>query len=348
MRIGLVAPPWVPVPPVRYGGTEAVIDTLARGLVARGHEVVLATTGDAACPVDRRWVYWTPPEPMGSTLPELHHVLVAYEQLADCDVVHDHTLTGPLLAMTLPERPPVLVTNHGDFGPAARAVFGHLAQGLTISAISHNQRAQALDLPVAGVVHHGLDLDRFDVGKGEGGYLAYVGRCAPEKGVAEAITIARRAGLPIVVVAKKREDAELRYFEEMVAPLLGPDVDYRGEVHPDERDRILRDAVALVNPISWAEPFGLVMTESLACGTPVVAFDAGAAPEIVDDGVTGFLCKDEDDAVDAVRRVRYLHRAACRAAVEERFAADRMVRDYLALYTAALERHVPPPRESRL
>lgn len=340
MRVGLVAPPWVPVPPVRYGGTEAVLDTLARGLVASGHEVVLATTGDAGCPVDKRWAYATAPEPMGSTLPELHHAKMAYEELAGCDVVHDHTLTGPLMAMSLRRRPPVLVTNHGDFSHAARAYFAHLSSAVTITAISHNQRSHAPDLPVAGVVHHGLDLDRFTVGQGGGGYVAYVGRCAPEKGVAEAITIARRAGYPIVVVAKKRQDAELRYFEEAVAPLLGPDVDFRGEVHPDERDRILRDAVALVNPIAWAEPFGLVMAESLACGTPVLAFTAGAAPEIVDDGKTGFLCESVDDAVEALLRVGDIERATCRAAVEERFSADRMVADYLALYTAELGQRV--------
>ena len=336
MRIGLVAPPWVPVPPVRYGGTEAVIDTLARGLVAAGHDVLLATTGDARCPVPTVSAYPTAPEPMGTTLPELHHALVAYEALADSDVIHDHTLTGPLTAMTLPHRPPVVVTNHGDFGAPAKAFFRHLAPAVTITAISHHQRAQAGDLPIAAVVHHGLDIDRFAIGTGKGGHLAYVGRCAPEKGVAEAITIARLAGLPIVVIAKQRQPAEMRYFDEAVAPLLGPDVDFRGEVHPDERDQVVRDAVALLNPLGWAEPFGLVMAESLACGTPVIAFPAGAAPEIVDDGKTGFLCADVDDAVEAVLRVDTLSRAACRAAAEERFSADRMVSDYLALYATLL------------
>ena len=332
MRVGLVAPPWVPVPPVRYGGTEAVIDTLARGLVAAGHEVLLATTGDAGCPVPTVSAYPTAPEPMGSTLPELHHAIVAYAALADCDVIHDHTLAGPLTAMTLRRRPPVLVTNHGDFSAPARAFFQHIAPVAAITAISHHQRAQAGDLPITAVVHHGLDLDRFAIGTGKGGHLAYVGRCAPEKGVAEAITIARRAGLPIVVIAKQRQPAEVRYFDEVVAPLLGPDVDFRGEVHPEERDQVVRDAIALLNPIDWAEPFGLVMAESLACGTPVIAFPSGAAPEIVDDGTTGFLCADVDSAVEAVSRIETLDRAACRTAAEERFAASRMVSDYAALY----------------
>jgi glycosyltransferase involved in cell wall biosynthesis len=332
MRIGIVAPPWVPVPPTRYGGTEAVIDTLARGLLAQGHEVIVATTGDATCPVERHWVYAEPPEPMGSTLPELHHVQTAYEALADCDVIHDHTLTGPLWAATLKDRPPVVVTNHGEFSAPAAQFFAHVSPAVTVTAISHHQAAQAVGVPVAAVVHHGLDLERFRVGEGRGGYLVAIGRCSPDKGVDRSIEIAREAGLPIVVIAKKREAAELRFFEERVAPLLGPGVEYLGEVHPDERDRLLRDALALVNPISWAEPFGLVMVEALACGTPVVAYPAGAAPEIVDHGLTGFLCDGPEDAVAALEKVPHLDRAACRAAVEERFTAERMVSDYLAIY----------------
>jgi len=336
MRVGLVAPPWVPVPPTLYGGTEAVLDNLARGLSARGHDVVLATTGDATCPVERWFIYETSPEPMGSTLPELDHVSAAYEALDDCDIIHDHTLTGPIWAATLSQRPPVLVTNHGEFSVPVRRLFRQLSSTVAISAISHNQAAQARDVPIAGVVHHGLDLEAIEVGRGGGGYLVFIGRCAPEKGLADAIRIARRADLPLVVIAKRRETVEHRYFEEQVKPLLGDGVDYLGEVHPRERDRVLRDALALVNPISWPEPFGLVMTESLACGTPVVAFEAGAAPEIVDDGLTGFLCKDEDDAVEAVKRVGALDRAACRSAVEERFTAQRMVDDYLRLYASLL------------
>lgn len=334
MRIGIVAPPWVPVPPVKYGGTEAVIDSLARGLAGDGHEVVLMATGDSTCPVDRRWVYDTAPEPMGATLPELHHVQVAYEELADCDVIHDHTLSGPVWAATVPKRPPVLATNHGEFSPPVRRLFTHLSRVLSISAISHSQADLARDVPIAAVIHHGLDLERFHVGKGEGDYVAFVGRCTAEKGVHLAIEIARRAGIPILLMAKKREPDEIRYFEEQVAPLLGPGVEYLGEVHPDERNRLLRDARALVNPIRWPEPFGLVMAESLACGTPVVGYPSGAAPEIIDDGVTGFLVRDVDEAVAALGRLDELDRGDCRAAVEQRFSAKRMVNDYLALYAS--------------
>lgn len=337
MRIGLVAPPWVPVPPTTYGGTEGVIDVLARGLVAQGHEVVLATTGDATCPVERTWAYGSPPEPMGSTLPELHHVQVAYEQLADCDVIHDHTLTGPLWAASLQDRPPVLATNHGEFSEPVQRYFAHVVGSVVVSAISHSQARQATGVEIAGVVHHGLELERFEVGEGDGGYVVAVGRCCPDKGIAEAIEIATRAGVPIKVAAKKREDLEIRYFEERVAPLLGPGVEYLGEVSPERRDELFRGALALLNPITWQEPFGLVMVEALGCGTPVVGFPYGAAEEIVDDGVTGYLCGSVDEAVDALARVPELERKACRRAVEERFTAERMVSEYVELYEQVLQ-----------
>jgi glycosyltransferase involved in cell wall biosynthesis len=311
-----------------------VIDCLARGLVDAGHEVLLVATGDSTCPVDRRWVYDVAPEPMGSTLPELDHVAFGYDELAGCDVIHDHTLSGPVWAATVRDRPPVLATNHGEFSPPVRRIFAHLAGAVTINAISHNQAATAPDVPITAVIHHGLDLDRFTVGAGQGGYAIFIGRCTPDKGVDRAIEIARRAGVPIKLVAKKREAEERRYFDERVAPLLGPGVEYLGEVHPDERDRLLQGALALVNPISWPEPFGLVMAESLACGTPVVGYPAGAAPEIVDDGVTGFLCHDIDSAATALAKVGSLDRGACRAAIEERFSSKRMVADYLALYAS--------------
>jgi glycosyltransferase involved in cell wall biosynthesis len=269
-------------------------------------------------------------------------VRAAYESLLDCDVIHDHTLTGPLWACTLAERPPVLATHHGEFSDPARRFFAHVAPHVVVNGISHDQVSHAAGVPVAGVVHHGLDLERFSVGEGKGGYVLFVGRCSPDKGVAEAIEIARAADMPIVVVAKKREGAELRYFEERVAPLLGPGVEYLGEVHPGERDRLMRDAVALVNPIKWHEPFGLVMVESLASGTPVVAFRSGAAPEIVDEGVTGFLCDDQDAAVTALGKVADLERWDCRAAVEKRFTAERMVTDYLRIYDGLATRELTP------
>ena len=338
MRIGIISPPWVPVPPRGYGGTEAVIDSLARGLDRAGHDVVLYATGDSTCPVDVR-SYW--PEgvaPMGAILPETAHVLAAYETLAACDVIHDHTLIGPLLSQR--HRTPVVTTNHAPFTPEIRALYNAVTPRVSLVAISHAQRAAAPEIPVARVIHHGVDVASIPVGDGRGGYLVFLGRMNADKGVHRAIEIARRAGVPLKIAAKMREEAEIAYFDGVVRPLLGGSVEYLGEVAPDEREQLLGSALALVNPIAWPEPFGMVMVESLATGTPVLTAPLGAAPEIVDDGVTGILANDVAALADAVALVGALDRGACRAAVEARFSADRMVAEHLDLYTSLV--HTAP------
>ncbi len=326
MRIGQIAPPWVPVPPHGYGGTEAVIDLLSRGLKDLGHDVELFTTGDATCPVPRSWVYASPPAPMGTTMPEAHHVLAAYEALSDCDVVHDHTLVGPLAAANFPSLR-VVTTNHAVFNEATTPLYRVASRHASVVAISHSQRDSVPDLPIARVIHNGIDLSAYPEGDG-GDYLLFLGRIAPVKGVHVAIDIARRAGVPLLIAAKMREDLELRYFEAEVKPRLGPGVEFLGEVGPAQKIELLQGARALLNPIQWPEPFGLVMAEALACGTPVLAFPSGAAPEIVDDGETGFLRSSADELAACVPLVDELSRRACRKAVAERFSADRMVREY--------------------
>jgi len=335
MRIGLLAPPWLPVPPPAYGGTEAVVDRLARGMQAAGHEVVLFTTGDATCPVDRRWVFEEAQGArMGEAVAELRHLVHAYEALASCDVVHDHTVVGPTYAERLPALP-VVTTNHGPFDRELLDVYRAVAHRVPIIAISHAQAATARGLPLAGVIHHGIDVDRFPLGSGDGGYLLFLGRMTPDKGAEQAIDVARRAGIPLVLAAKMREPAERRYFDERVRPLLGPGVEWVGEVGGDEKTDLLAGAVALLNPIQWDEPFGLVMIESMACGTPVLATRRGAAPEIVDHGVTGVL-GDEDALVAAAGRLGDLDRTACRAAVADRFSTGRMVDEHLDLFARIL------------
>jgi glycosyltransferase involved in cell wall biosynthesis len=335
MRIGLIAPPWLPVPPPAYGGTEAVVDRLARGMQAAGHEVVLFTTGDATCPVDRRWVFEDAQTArLGEAVAELRHLVHAYDALASCDVVHDHTVVGPAFAERLPALP-VVTTNHGPFDRELLDVYRAVAHRVPIIAISHAQAATARGLPLAGVIHHGIDVDRFPAGGGTGGHLLFLGRMTPDKGAEQAISVARRAGIPLVLAAKMREPAERRFFEERVRPLLGPGVEWVGEVGGDEKRDLLAGAAALLNPIQWDEPFGLVMIESLACGTPVLATGRGAAPEIVDDGVTGFL-GDEDALVAAAGRLGDLDRDACRAAVEDRFSTGRMVDGHLDLFARIL------------
>jgi len=333
LRIGVIAPPWVPVPPVEYGGTELVIDLLARGLVEAGNEVVLFTTGDSTCPVTRRWMH---PHALGTAAAprgEREHVEAAYRELADVDLIHDHTLAGPVRVGLHPTGTPVVTTAHGEFTPVMRRHFATAAaRGVSVVAISHAQRSTAPGIPVAAVIHHGIEPERFPAGRGDGRYALFLGRMSPDKGAHRAIRIARAAGRRIILAAKMQEPEERRYFTERVEPLLGDDAIFVGEVGGRRKVELIGGAEALVNPIRWPEPFGLVMIEALACGTPVLTFPEGAAPEIVEDGRTGWLCVDEDDMASKLAIVSQIDRAACRASVRARFTAARMVREHLALY----------------
>jgi glycosyltransferase involved in cell wall biosynthesis len=336
LSVGLLAPPWVAVPPPAYGGTESVVSELARGLVAAGHDVVLYATGDSTAPVPI--VYglaagaW---DRVGDSVVELPHVMHGYEALAGCDVVHDHTLLGPAWALACGHER-VVTTCHGPLDGELRAIYRRYGKRLPVIAISRNQAASAPEIAVDRVIHHGIDPDRYPVGRGDGGYLLFLGRMTPDKGVREAVSAARAAGRRLVIAAKAREAAEQQYFTEQIEPLLDDGVHFVGEVTGQIKLALMGGASALLNPIQWAEPFGLVMIEAMACGTPVVGCPNGAAPEIVDHGRTGFLCSESAALVDAIDQVHNLNRAACRAAVIERFSTARMVADHLAAYRDVL------------
>ncbi|MDG4667210.1 glycosyltransferase family 4 protein [Mycobacterium sp. 236(2023)] len=332
LSVGLLAPPWVAVPPPAYGGTESVVSELARGLVAEGHDVVLYATGDSTAPVPVLYALETGAwDRVGEGVVELPHVMRGYEALAGCDIVHDHTLLGPAWALACGHKR-VVTTCHGPFDGELRAIYGRYGKQMPVIAISRNQAASAPEIAVDRVIHHGIDPDRYPVGRGDGGYLLFLGRMTPDKGVREAVAIARAAGQHLVIAAKAREVAEQRYYAEEIEPLLDDRVHYVGEVAGEIKLALLGGASALLNPIQWAEPFGLVMIEALACGTPVVGCPNGAAPEIVDDGRTGFLCTEFAALVEAIHHIPELNRAACRAAVFDRFSTSRMVADHISAY----------------
>jgi glycosyltransferase involved in cell wall biosynthesis len=334
----------VPVPPRAYGGTEAVLDTLARGLRTAGHDVVLYATGDSRCPVETAWTYeHALGVGVGGVPAELRQVIDAYDALGDADIVHDHTLVGPVYAERFLELP-VVTTNHGPFDGDLAALYRVVALRLPVIAISHHQASTAGAVPIAGVIHHGVDLDRFPFGDGKGGYALFLGRMTPEKGVHTAAQVARAAGIPLRIAAKMREDHERAYFAAQVEPLLGGDVEYVGEVGNDAKLGLLAGARCLLNPIAWPEPFGMVIIEALACGTPVIATPRGAAPEIVDEGVTGFLARDVDGLTAAMARAGEIDRHACRRAVKERFSMARLAQDHLELYGRLLGRPGVRPR----
>jgi hypothetical protein len=303
-----------------------VVDHLAVGYQKAGHEVRLFTTGDSTCPVPREHLYdVAEDEVSGSTVTELVHVLAAYEALSDCDLVHDHTIVGPLLAPR-----PVVTTAHCPLEGGGARLYGRMSTSAIIVAVSQAQVVPGV--PVARVIHHGVDAGQFPVGKGDGGYFVFLGPMTPEKGAHRALEAAWKAGARLVLAGRVRDPAERWYFERYVAPYLNDRLRFVGEVSHDEKIELLAGSRGLLFPIRWNEPFGIVLLEALACATPVLAFAEGAAPEVVEDGRTGFLCRDEDHMAEAIARVGELDRAACRAAVEGHFSAARMVEEYLELF----------------
>lgn len=334
MRVLQIAPPWFPVPPPGYGGSESVIDRLARGLQAAGHEVTLFASGDSTCPVPRAAVIERGDGMRVDAVPlELRHLRRAYDLSADFDVIHDHTLLGPLVSAGR-TRAPVFATCHGLFDDDVCEVYRAVHDRVGVIAISHSQAARAQDVKVSAVIHHGVDPEAFPFNDRAGDYLLFLGRMAPIKGVREAALVARQSGWPLLIAAKMQEPPEREYFEACVRPLLGGGVEYVGEACGAEKVQLLAGARALVNPIRWEEPFGLVMIEALACGTPVLVHPSGAAPEIVASGSTGFLCTSLTDMASRVDELDQIDRRACRARVEQLFSTARMVRDHLDLYAS--------------
>ncbi len=337
MRIAMVSTPFVSVPPPRYGGTELIVAELVAGLAAAGHEVTLFATGDSRAPgcelrarFDR--AIW-PPAPYI----ELEHAGFAVEQmLADArgfDVVHTH-VPSLLPFARLMDAPVVYTVHHADGRDYEKLAPIYARSSAHFVAISERQRAIMPALADASVIHHGLDAAAHRLGAGDGGYCAFLGRLARDKGPHVAIDAARAARLPIRLAGAPHE-GDHEYFErEIGARLCAAGVSAVGELGGADKRDFLGRAQALLFPVDWEEPFGLVMIEAMLSGTPVLAFARGAVPEIVDDGVTGYICRDADEMAARLRAIATgrFDRARCRAHALERWTAVRMVRDYVALY----------------
>jgi len=336
VRIAIIAPPWAPIPPTLYGGIEQAVDAEARGILAAGHEVLLFTTGDSTCPVPRQWLLAEAEgERMGVAVPEVRHVLAAYEAVEGFDVVHDHSVVGPAMASTWGRAsgpPPVVTTIHGPLDGELADVYRRIGDRVPLIGISRAQARAAPDVTIARVIHHGVRATEFPWGDGKGDYFLFLGRLAADKGAHRAIAAARKAGVRLILAGKVREKAEKAYFEQEVAPHLSDSIHFVGEVPHDEKLRLLAGARATLFPIRWNEPFGLVMIESLACGTPVLAYPEGAAPEVIENGETGFIVDGEGEMADAIASVGEIDRHACRAAVEGYFSVERMVGEHLELF----------------
>ena len=347
MRILQIAPPWFTVPPQGYGGIEQVVAQLADGLVDAGHDVTLLASGGSMSRATVRTVFDVPPSAaLGSTCHELIHVVAGYQARDEFDVIHDHSgFTGAALGALL-DGPPVVHTLHGPWVPEVATFHRSLGAALHRVAISHDQRARApVGVTVDHVVHNGISLEDhpFRAEPDADRHLAFVGRASAEKGPEVAVRVARRLGRHLKMAIKVNEPAEQAYWDRHVAPLLaGADVEVVRNGTKQDAISIMAGAEATLFPIAWPEPFGLVMVESMAVGTPVVAYAAGASPELIDTGRTGVLVApgDVDAFAAAVATAGTLDRAACRAHVAANFSNAAMVAGYEAVFAALTDTRV--------
>jgi glycosyltransferase involved in cell wall biosynthesis len=339
MRIAQVAPLYERVPPALYGGTERVVSYLTEELVQRGHDVTLFASGDS---VTRARLTAATAKALrldrdaGDMLsPHVIELARVFERADEFDVIHCHVdyLAFPFGRLV---RTPTVHTLHGRLDVPHLVPLFHHFNDVPLVSISDAQRAPLRELPLAWVrtVYHGLPLSAFPFSPDGGRYLAFLGRISPEKRPDLAIAVAKEVGVPLKIAAKV-DPVDRDYFERDIAPLLDhPLVEFIGEIGDAGKAAFLGGALALLFPIDWPEPFGLVMIEAMACGTPVIARGCGSVPEIVDPGRTGFVADTLDDLVDAVKRVDTIDRAACRHHAEERFSVERMANDYEAVYRA--------------
>ena len=335
MQVALFSPVWFPVPPDRYGGIEAIVQLLADGLVDAGIDVTLFASGDSVTKADLVSAFETAPsEHIGHSYWELQHLLPFLELRDEFDLVHDHSGLVGLTVFGLTSCP-TLHTVHGPLTGEPGDVYESVCRavdGVGLVSLTLNQRRPRPSLPWMANVNNAIDVSRYAVDRRPGDSLLFLGRMSPDKGAHRAIRIAKRVGRPLKLAAKCREPGEIAYFDEFVAPHLNDMIEYVGEVDHDEKCALLAEAHALLVPIEWEEPFGLVMIEALACGTPIIAMRRGSVPEILQHGRTAFISDDLAGMAAAVGRAPELDPDVLRRQAEERFSVERMVEGYIAAY----------------
>ena len=340
MRIAQVAPLYESVPPKLYGGTERVVSYLTESLVSRGHDVTLYATGDSV--TSARLVPIAPQalrlDPSCHDALAFHHVMFErlVRDLEDFDLVHFHT---DYLHFSIARHLGIrhVTTLHGRLDlPELTVLYKEFSESPVIS-ISRSQRTPLPHACWVGTVHHGLPADLYGFQEEPKGYLAFLGRVSPEKGLDRAIEIATRLGV-VLRVAAKVDRADREYYLRTIAPLLhSPYVEFIGEITETEKAEFLGNAKALLFPIEWPEPFGLVLIEAMACGTPVIAYNYGSVPEVLQDGLTGFIVHSEEEALSAIRRAATLDRRLIRAQFDRRFTATTMARAYVDVYSRLMQ-----------
>lgn len=328
LRIAQISTPFERTPPSRYGGTEGVASYLTEGLVKRGHEVTLFGTGDSVTDADLRWLFPKPVRPY-SRHDELVHTTFAFSFADEFDIIHNHSSFSGIALCSLIKTPSV-TTLHGDFNKEELFFFRAFKDNNYI-AISESQRKRFPDINFLDVVYNSIDVDSFPFASKKNGYFLYIGLMAAHKGPHHAIEVVKRVNGPLRLAGKVDQEY-IQFFERDVKPALNHQIQFFGEISDSTKKRFYQDAKCLLFPSTWEEPFGLVMIEAMACGTPVVAFDRGAVPEIVVDGKTGFVVQDVDEMVDAVERINEIDPYFCRKHIEKKFDIDQMVKNYEKIY----------------
>lgn len=346
MKIAQVAPLFESVPPQLYGGTERIVSFLTEELVRQGHDVTLYASGDSVtsarlvpvCPRALR-LAGGKPEPGPPQTVQLERL---FADAPGYDVVHFHN-DFHHLPLSTRQRLPFVHTLHNRSDTPELADLFRLFPRAPLISISNAQRQALPGLNWQATVYHGLPLELFHYQASPQPYVAFLGRISPEKQVHHAVQIARKAGIPLKIAAKV-DAADRSYYENVARPLLAlPGVEFVGEIGGADKDRFLGDALALLFPISWPEPFGLVMIEALACGTPVIAYRQGSVPEVIVDGVSGYIVDGVSEAVAALRRIEHLQREHCRSQFEQRFSAVRMTSDYVSAFEFVADSTTCPP-----
>jgi len=332
MRIALIAPPFICVPPKRYGGTELFVAQLAVGLKTLGHDVVVYANGESTVEVETRWLYekgeWPIRGEIYDNLKDANHASWAvHDAMETCDVIHINNV--PALFHSRFTSVPFVYTVHHPQEAELSNIYSHYP-AVHCVAISHFQ-AEREALPGMRTIQHGLDPDLYPLGTGKRTHLSFLGRLAPFKGPHLAIAAAKKAGIPLKLAGEVQPMYQ-DYFDREIKPHLdGRNIEYVGEADLDAKRELLSGSIAMLFPIQWEEPFGLVMIEAMACGTPVLAFAGGAVAEVVRDGVSGYVCGSVDEMAERARTLA-LDPAAVRAYADKNFSLERMVREYAGLY----------------
>ncbi len=343
MRVALVAPPFLPVPPKKYGGTELFIAQLAEGLKNSGIDVVVYTNGESTVGVETRWLYkdqqWPVSGEVYDNLKDFNHSSWAIREAAvDCDVIHLHNV--PALMFTRHVKNKFVYTMHHVHEEDLSEVYNFFPE-VEYVTISDFQKRQEI-MPRVRTIHHGIDLSVYRLQPKKQNYLSFLGRIAPIKGTHLAIEVAKKSGIPLKIAGEVQPIFQ-DYFDTMIKPHLdGKFIEYVGEVDLAEKNELLGNSLAMLFPIQWNEPFGLVMIEAMACGTPVLALPGGSVPEVISDGISGFVCQTADDMARRCRDLSAIFKpATVRQYCQQYFSVERMVADYLALYYEMTDEESP-------